>query len=660
MKHTKKSFKLQLIIVTIGLIVVTAGIAGTIQNFLTGTAYVDMCKQKTAASVSAYAKDIDSMIIREKTIVTALAQEISLQGTEHGDLSATLIGLKNMSDAIMDCYYADSDWSKVKVQFASGTDLPLTFNATERGWYTGAVDGKTAFCTSPYIDFATGKIVFTVSAPVIRDNKVLGVCGMDIQLDYAVNLISGIKLTDNGYCFLFDGDGNYIVHNGNPDYVPTSDSSGNTVETAVSDTGEFEKLLGCENGTYTLSDFDNSARYVSVAKCNETGWTLGFSAPTGDYSAKFTMYIIIYIIIACFLSAVSGFVAAFFIKTKFKPLDEIRDAANEMAKGNLSYNFRSKSSDEIGELCTALQKTTRMLSGYVNTISDNLRLMAEGDFSQNVDGQFDGDFTPIEISLSQIRSQLQNTLSGIDKAADQVSGSSLGVSNSSSELAQAVSEQTGIISEIVDAVENISVQVNDNAESASNAKAFSAQAQTTVLATNSIIDELKSAMDDISSASSEIEKINKTVEDIAFQTNILALNASVEAARAGEAGKGFAVVADEVRTLASKSAEASNQSAVLISRSAAAVSKGERLVSNAADSMNSVVEKTNRIDESINAIAGKSTSQAEYLKEVTSKIESISDVVRTSAATAQESAAASEELNTQAKTLSELVSQFKL
>lgn len=214
--------------------------------------------------------------------------------------------------------------------------------------------------------------------------------------------------------------------------------------------------------------------------------------------------------------------------------------------------------------------------------------------------------------------------------------------------------------ELAATINEISNQVKSNAENAHNVNKLADDVGLKMTESNQQMQTMIEAMKEISSSSSEIGKIIKTIEDIAFQTNILALNAAVEAARAGEAGKGFAVVADEVRNLASKSAEASKNTAVLIESSILAVEKGTKIADETAHTLLESVEGAQKVTRTIDQISKASEEQASSISQITQGIDQISNVVQTNSATAEESAAASEELSGQAQILKGLISQFKL
>ena len=174
------------------------------------------------------------------------------------------------------------------------------------------------------------------------------------------------------------------------------------------------------------------------------------------------------------------------------------------------------------------------------------------------------------------------------------------------------------------------------------------------------VKELNTAMEKISGSSQEISKIIATIENIAFQTNILALNAAVEAARAGSAGKGFAVVADEVRNLATKSDEAAKATKELIESSIAAVAEGGEAVALVTEALEQTSQSAGQVTAQMDIVVEAVENQTTSITQVTEGVDQISSVVQTNSATAEESAAASQELSAEAASLKQLVDQFTL
>jgi methyl-accepting chemotaxis protein len=162
-------------------------------------------------------------------------------------------------------------------------------------------------------------------------------------------------------------------------------------------------------------------------------------------------------------------------------------------------------------------------------------------------------------------------------------------------------------------------------------------------------------MGDITKASEETQKIIKTIDEIAFQTNLLALNAAVEAARAGEAGAGFAVVADEVRNLALRSAEAAKNTAMLIEGTVKRVRGGSELVETSTNEFNTVAQSISGLGELIGEITTASVEQAQGIEQINKAVAEMDKVVQQNAASAEESAAASREMNAEADHLKRFV-----
>lgn len=261
----------------------------------------------------------------------------------------------------------------------------------------------------------------------------------------------------------------------------------------------------------------------------------------------------------------------------------------------------------------------------------------------------------IVVFARSITVPINNVIGGLTEGSGQVSAASSQVSASSQQLAEGSSELAASIEETSSSMEEIASMARQNAQNSNQARTLMGEAGQIVDKVNKQMLDLVSATDVIAKSSEETGKIIKTIDEIAFQTNLLALNAAVEAARAGEAGAGFAVVADEVRNLAMRSADAAKNTAELIQNTISAVKNGTELTRAAQEGFNENTEISRKISGLIEEIASASNEQSQGLEQVSIAINQMDQVTQTTAANAEESASASEELTSQAAELNVMV-----
>jgi methyl-accepting chemotaxis protein len=291
------------------------------------------------------------------------------------------------------------------------------------------------------------------------------------------------------------------------------------------------------------------------------------------------------------------------------------EAAEALARFDLTHRIPSGGADEVGRLLTALDGTQRSLQkiiGEVRGAADSI-------------GTASAEIATGNLDLSQ---RTEQTASNLQNAAS------------------SMSELTGTVKQTADAA----MTANQLASSAASVAQRGGEAVSQVVAT----------MDQISQSSRKINEIIGTIDGIAFQTNILALNAAVEAARAGEQGRGFAVVAGEVRLLAQRSAEAAKEIKSLISASVERVDSGTQQVQAAGATMTEIVASVQRVTDIIGEISAAAREQSEGIGVVNGSVVQLDQMTQQNAALVEESAAAAESLREQSARMAEAIGVFKL
>jgi methyl-accepting chemotaxis protein len=254
-----------------------------------------------------------------------------------------------------------------------------------------------------------------------------------------------------------------------------------------------------------------------------------------------------------------------------------------------------------------------------------------------------------------ITGPIHRIIASLTSGSDQVSAASGQVSQTSQEMAEGASEQASSLEQTSASLQQMAAMTQQNAANAREAKQIAVEMRKGGESGKDAMLRMADAIQRIKASSDDTARIIKTIDEIAFQTNLLALNAAVEAARAGDAGKGFAVVAEEVRNLAQRSAEAAKNTAALIEESQQNAADGVNVSTEVAATLNQIVDGIVRMNDLVNGVSTASEEQARGAVEVNRAVEQMDKLTQTNAASAEESASASEELSAQARELRDMV-----
>ena len=246
----------------------------------------------------------------------------------------------------------------------------------------------------------------------------------------------------------------------------------------------------------------------------------------------------------------------------------------------------------------------------------------------------------------------------LGRSSTSVSAAAVQVSNASDSLASGTCTQAASLEETSSSLHEIATLIHDTTDHTGTVRRQADEAREAARSGHHSMGRMSEAITRIKDTSDQTALILKSIDEIAFQTNLLALNAAVEAARAGAAGRGFAVVAEEVRSLAQRSAEASRNTAELINESQASAADGVKMAQELGGQLDAIVGSIERVNEVIEHIDQSSRQQSRGIEQINKAVANIDHVTQANAASAEQSAAASKELECLSEQLGILVNDL--
>jgi methyl-accepting chemotaxis protein len=434
------------------------------------------------------------------------------------------------------------------------------------------------------------------------------------------------------------------------DSLQTAISESNTVMHAVAK-GDFSKQISgqLKGDLASLQDAVNQSTKAVEFSMQEI-IKLVSALSRGDFSAKMD-------------SSVDANIRTQ-VESSLKMMSDVISDVNMvlafMAKGDYSKRVSAEASGELEVMADNVNQRVSESDKALTEIASVASNLASGNFTSRINSQFGGKFgevaTALNGSIDNLAKLIAETTDGVHSLTgnvDQIYQGSQDLNDRTQRQAASLEQTTATMDQILHAVK----QTTDNAQSA-NHLASSARTQADQGA--DIMRSTIESMTDIKEASHKIEEIISLIDSIAFQTNLLALNAAVEAARAGEHGRGFAVVAGEVRNLAGKSADAARDIKTLIENAVQAVDQGTERAERSDEALQNITESIRKVSDIVAEISTASDEQAHSISQIGAAVGDIDNVTQQNAALVEESTAASETMRTEAESLANLVSKFKV
>ena len=611
----------KIISLLIGLVILSVSIIGIVSTSSQVTVINDNLMYTTKELSIGLSQQIDAFISEHTSVLESIAVTNDLRLYNAQDQTNLLKEINKKHSEFALIFVTDSKGQQV----ARSDDKNQFDNMSDRDYFKAVISNKKTEISDVLISKTTGKPAVVIAIPIFSaQGEFQGILGGTLDLSIIEEMRSKITIGETGYAFITDSNGLILAH---PDIKMVEEQRN------VSDIPVVKKALTGEVGAEAYED-NGEKIFGSYTVVPTTGWPVVVRQTYDDAFSAVIKAQIKMISIAVAILVITIIIGVLLSKSMIKPLVILKEAAEQLAEGNLSHEFKVNTRDEIGELSESFIEMRESLKILVKQISSA---------SEEV--------TTSSKDVLDASKQAEIVASQIAEATTQLA---LG----SDEQAKSVESTFGSINRIVQAIDEIAANSTRSFDSSSKAEQLVKTGVEIVKTQDTKMEESTSAVGQVSEViftlnnkTIQIGQIIEVIESVAEQTNLLALNAAIEAARAGEQGKGFSVVADEVRKLAEESQESIGKIQTIIKdikdTTNIAVDSA-KYATDAISQQNEAVQNTSKIFKNILEVVDVITSEIQEISKSADSVkgagENIQQDMERILAVSEETAASTEEV----------------
>lgn len=497
------------------------------------------------------------------------------------------------------------------------------------GWYSNPKSNRRFSITEPKYDETLKTVVSSFGLPLIKNQQLVGVIGIDITSEAWAELVA--ENVADGQVFLTDSQDKVL-------YAQNSDFLGKpffSFRPMYRDFNQGQLQYKLDNGNeYLATKFSNSLYGINVYTYEDMNVIL---APSNKMLT--TSFIIAALCIVLSLIVIYLIIVNFIYVPIGGEPSEIQKILEHVAEGDLTIEASSQG-DTTGVYAASI-KMVENLKKVVGGINAQSRQVAQ--------------------TSNQLTSLVAETKQSSDSQITQMEMT-----------ATATSEMVSTVEEISRNAQQASTSATDAFNQAQSGADVTRQTSQIIECLGNDINAVSQTIDKLRLETVNVGNVLGVIRDIADQTNLLALNAAIEAARAGEQGRGFAVVADEVRSLASRTQDSIEEINKTIeglqSVAVAAVDSMQQsqvktqdaigMAAEARESLGSILQSVEKIQDMNSHIATAAEEQNAVTQEINQSVLEVNDLAKSTNDNAENTNQSTKQLLQVVEDLAAITAQF--